>query len=536
MEGVYILTVTNASGCRDTASTRARVYAVPVANAGPGGSECDLNFNLHAVPSVGTGMWTLFGGAGTATFVPNVNSPTATVTVSAYGTYIFMWTETNGPCMNSSFVTVNFYQKPVANPGPAGSACNLTFALNAVPGLGTGIWTMTGGTGTAVFSPNANSPSATVQVSEYGTKHFTWTETNGTCTDDSTINVSFYQQPTAFAGNGGNNCGLSFNLRATPSVGTGTWTQDSGPGTSSFSPDASQANAVVTVTAYGTYVFRWTEVNGTCSSTSTVTVVFIQMEDADGGNGGDECDLTFTFNARAPVVGTGSWSKSSGPGNVTFNPDANQTNATVTVTQPGIYDFEWKVVNSQCTSSDIIRVTFHELPVVSAGQDVIICSGRSTQLNATGTGTFSWAPPGPLNNPNIRNPLATPAVTTVFTVTLRDAAGCANTDQVKVEVRPQPVANAGPDQMLEYTFETDLEGSVPGPNQTGEWTLLEGDGDFSDKTNPTTHVSNLGIDQNKFIWRLTNGVCPISSDTVNIVVHNLVIPTLITPNQDGKND
>ncbi|MDP4222847.1 MAG: gliding motility-associated C-terminal domain-containing protein [Bacteroidota bacterium] len=536
MAGVYTLTVTNAIGCRDTATTRVRVYAVPVSNAGPGGNECDLNFVLGAVPSVGTGLWSLFNGPGTATFTPNASSPTATVTVSAYGTYIFIWTETNGPCMNSSFVTVNFYQRPVANPGTGGSACNLTYALNAVPGLGTGIWTMTGGTGTVVFSPDANTPSATVQVSEYGAKQFTWTQTNGTCSDDSTITVSFYQQPVAFAGAGGTNCGLSYNLRATPSIGTGTWTLDSGPGTATFSPDANQPNATVTITAYGTYVFRWTEINGTCSSSSTVSVIFIEQPAADGGNGGNECDLNFTLNAVQPTSGTGTWTKASGPGNVTFSPDANQYNATVTVSQAGIYDFTWTVVNSQCSSSDIIRVTFNNLPSVNAGEDVIICRGRSAQLNATGTGTFLWSPAGPLNNPNIRNPLATPTTTTLFTVTLTDASGCRNSDQVNVEVRQQPVANAGPDQMLEYTFETDLQASALGSNQTGEWTLLEGDGDLSDKNSPTSHVSKLGLNTNKFIWRVTNNVCPVSSDTVNIVVHNLVIPTLITPNLDGKND
>ena len=31
-------------------------------------------------------------------------------------------------------------------------------------------------------------------------------------------------------------------------------------------------------------------------------------------------------------------------------------------------------------------------------------------------------------------------------------------------------------------------------------------------------------------------MCPVVFDTVKIVVHNLVVPTLITPNLDGRND
>ena len=35
---------------------------------------------------------------------------------------------------------------------------------------------------------------------------------------------------------------------------------------------------------------------------------------------------------------------------------------------------------------------------------------------------------------------------------------------------------------------------------------------------------------------MTNGTCPASTDSVKIIVNNLIIPTLITPNLDGKND
>jgi gliding motility-associated-like protein len=536
MAGKYILTVTNANGCRDTASTRAYVYVVPVANAGTGGTECDLSFVLNAVPSVGIGLWSIVTGPGTASFSPDANTAGATVTVSAYGTYTFRWTETNGPCSSDAVITVNFYQQPVANAGAGGNECDLDFVLSAVPSVGTGDWTLVTGPGTALFSPDAATPGAKVSVSAYGTYSFRWTETNGTCTSNATVTVNFYQQPVANAGTGGNNCGTQFNLNATPSVGTGTWTRVSGPGTANFSPNANSATAKVTITVYGTYTFRWTEVNGTCSSNASINVTFIQQPSANAGNGGDECDKTFALNAIL-TSGTGTWTLLTGPGTATFSPDANHPNATVTVSQFGAYDFQWTVVNSLCTSSDAIRVTFHDLPAVSAGADLAVCKGSSIQLNATGTGTFLWTPANLLNNPAIPNPVATPVKATVFTVTLTDQYQCKNSDQVNVEVRTKPVADAGPDQVLEYLFETTLDGSALSANQTGEWTILSGSGDFADINNPVSAVSNLALGINSFVWTVSNGVCqPPDADTVKITVHDLVIPTLITPNQDGKND
>lgn len=536
MAGVYLLTVINSTGCQDTASTRAYVYETPVANAGPDSIECGLTHVLNAIPSVGTGLWSVVTGPGPVVFTPNPSTPTATVTVSAYGTYTFRWTETNGPCISSDVVTVIFYRPPVANAGDGGDECDLDFELDAVPSIGTGTWTMVSGTGTATFTPSANSPESIVTVSEYGTKEFQWKEVNGLCSDSAIITVNFYQQPSADAGTGGNNCGNEYNLNATPSVGIGTWTRDSGPGSVTFLPNANDPLARARVTAFGTHVFRWTEVNGTCTSSSPVTVVFIQQPAADAGNGGDECDLDFVLNATPPGTGTGTWSKLNGPGNVTFTPNANQYNAVVTVTQFGSYDFQWEVENSLCSSSDIIRVTFHDLPAVEAGEDLLLCKGSSVQLTATGTGSFLWSPGGSLNNPHIYNPVATPDETTLFTVTLTDQWGCQNSDQITIEVREQPVANAGPDQELDFLFETELEASPLGENQTGEWTVLAGNGDFDDIHDPSSHVSDLSLELNSFIWTVTNGACPVSSDTVNIIVNDLIIPTLITPNLDGIND
>jgi hypothetical protein len=54
-----------------------------------------------------------------------------------------------------------------------------------------------------------------------------------------------------------------------------------------------------------------------------------------------------------------------------------------------------------------------------------ICQGSSSQMTATPTGgsgvyTFSWTPTTGLSNPNIYNPIASPAVTTTYTVNVND--------------------------------------------------------------------------------------------------------------------
>jgi gliding motility-associated-like protein len=72
--------------------------------------------------------------------------------------------------------------------------------------------------------------------------------------------------------------------------------------------------------------------------------------------------------------------------------------------------------------------------------------------------------------------------------------------------------------------------------ETGLWSLISGSGLFSDSSSTKTDVNNLSIGKNIFLWSVTNGVCPESHDTVMIMVRDLVIKTLITPNMDGKND
>jgi gliding motility-associated-like protein len=181
-------------------------------------------------------------------------------------------------------------------------------------------------------------------------------------------------------------------------------------------------------------------------------------------------------------------------------------------------------------------VTFHDLPPINAGSDTTICKGSSIQLYAQGAGSVSWIPVALVSNPDIINPIATPDTTTTFTVNLTDQFGCKNSDSIVVEVREKVTADAGPDQILGYIFTTTMDARLAYSYEKGIWSVISGTGEFIDSTYAKTTVNGLSSGENKFLWTVTNGFCPISHDTVLITVNGFVIPTLITPNMDGKND
>jgi gliding motility-associated-like protein len=78
----------------------------------------------------------------------------------------------------------------------------------------------------------------------------------------------------------------------------------------------------------------------------------------------------------------------------------------------------------------------------NAGQDVAInCSTPSTTLSASGGVSYSWSPATGLSATNIANPIASPEVTTTYTVTVTAENGCTASDSVVVSVTNFIVAN-----------------------------------------------------------------------------------------------
>lgn len=99
---------------------------------------------------------------------------------------------------------------------------------------------------------------------------------------------------------------------------------------------------------------------------------------------------------------------------------------------------------------DTVKVYVWQLPAVNAGGEKRICKGSSVQIGNPATAgtppyTYEWNPAAGLSDPNIAQPTATPASTTVYTVTVRDAHGCEIKDNVNVIILSGPIASAGQD-------------------------------------------------------------------------------------------
>jgi len=95
-----------------------------------------------------------------------------------------------------------------------------------------------------------------------------------------------------------------------------------------------------------------------------------------------------------------------------------------------------RLYNRALSAAQILLMYQDQMPPAFAGSDRMICAGESVTLAAAGGSSYAWSPSEGLSAPNIANPVASPAVTTTYTVIATDAYGCAGTDAVTLSVTP----------------------------------------------------------------------------------------------------
>jgi gliding motility-associated-like protein len=142
-----------------------------------------------------------------------------------------------------------------------------------------------------------------------------------------------------------------------------------------------------------------------------------------------------------------------GNGNYSWSPNYNISNTSVqnpvvTPIRDTIY-FVTYVDASGCTNRDSVRVRVVDTVTLNAAGDTTICrtDGVTLALNSNAL-RYQWTPATTLNNPTLKNPIATPNAS-ITTYQVRGFIGsCYEDDSIRVRTIPYPIARAGRDTLI----------------------------------------------------------------------------------------
>ena len=375
-----------------------QTVSIDFADAGANLSVCQGS----GVQLNGTGgatySWSPTTGLSNATIANPIASPTINTT------YTLTASNLSG-CSDTSIVKITVNPLPTANAGSDVFIC--PGASSFLSGSGTGssyLWSPSSGlNNNTILSPTA-SPNETT------TYTLTVNSSLG-CTASDQVVVNVYAAPSVNAGPSQNVCqGNSVQLNASGGL-TYSWSPTIGLNNSTIN------NPTANVLINTTYTVSITDLNG-CSGNDTVSIHILPPITVSAGNNVTICQNAATqLNASGGV--TYSWSPTIGLSNAAIaNPicfTAATTTYSVVVTN-----------NMGCTGSAQVVVTV--LPPVAAPSispsQPSICAGSSIQINASGSINYSWYPSTGLNTTTGSTVVASPTITTNYTLAGTDVNGC----------------------------------------------------------------------------------------------------------------
>jgi gliding motility-associated-like protein len=322
------------------------------------------------------------------------------------------------------------------------------------------------------------------------------------------------------------------NLSINPSVAascytaaaTYAWTFTGGSPGSSTNPNP----GAITYNTLGPFNISL-GVTNTCGTTTVSQPITVNdVTAAIAGPKQNKCGTSTTMAGNSPSSGTGQWSTISGP-NIPNIVTPSSPTTSITNLIPGTYIFEWLISNGPCSSAseDTVIISGGPTPAM-AGADQNLCSVTTTALQGNipfvGSGVWTFVS-GP-NTPTIVTPSSpTSSITGLipgvytFRWTISFSSCTPDSDDVQITISTPPVtALAGNDQTICSTTAT-MQGNDPGTG-TGQWALVIGPNipNIVTPSSPTTSITGLIPGTYSFQWKISNGACTDSRDTVQINV------------------
>ncbi len=236
-------------------------------------------------------------------------------------------------------------------------------------------------------------------------------DVNG-CADTSTYSVTVNIPPVLTISNDTIICRGDSALINVSGANSFLWT----PATGLSSTNTS--NAYAKPNASTSYLIIGTDING-CIDTADVSIN-LDIPPVDAGLNDSICP-----GETASLLASG---------NTNYLWSTNATTPAINVTPAISTTYTVSTFNGQCGNYDSVLVFVGSYPAANAGLDVTIIQGSSIGLNATGGAAYQWSPPTALTCTNCASPIASPTITTVYTVTVTNPGGCTDVDSMIVIV------------------------------------------------------------------------------------------------------
>ncbi|MBK9283601.1 MAG: gliding motility-associated C-terminal domain-containing protein [Sphingobacteriaceae bacterium] len=553
------------------------VTQAPIVNAGIDQTICSNNATVqlggNVIGPTNQGVWQVVA-PGSGTFVPNINVMNPLYNCSNSDTTLnnlkFVLTSTNNAgClpendtvvvyMNHAPLVFSSLTKPIIK---CSNSPNV-FLNGTIAGTvtSTGQWTTTG---TGFFNPNnlslITSYVPTPADIATGTVQLKLTTTNNQqCLPvaDSVV-VLFSAPPVVNVGIDLNSCKnnpvftLSANITGTI-TNTGEWYGGSG----TYSPSNTDLNPTYTASpaeiSAGFVVLSFsTTNNGLCLGVSDQLRIDFRDDPIPNFSANIVClnDLT-TFTDLSintePFATINSWIWKYGDGAST-----NSLNPSYTYTAPGVYTVQLIVGNSYgCLDSITKPVTIYALPDASMSI-TRNCAGSEQEITFTDLSTI--LPPATIPDPggyywdfggfgfsNAKDTSIVFPSQGIYNIThiVTSGNGCKTTITRSLNITPKPLAQFFYDINLLPSLQTDVT-FIDSSRAAVTWNWDFGNGSTSTLQNPNTFYTANG-DYTVTLTVTDQFGCPSVKQKI-IRISNIVedvaelIPNLITPNGDGKND
>lgn len=204
-------------------------------------------------------------------------------------------------------------------------------------------------------------------------------------------------------------------------------------------------NSSVILTASGATSYTWstTQLTNTIAVTPSVTTIYtVTGSDAFGCLSSKTKTITTVALPSVTITGatticpsTGIFLTASGANTYVWNTGSTATSILVAPSSSFVYTVTGKTTATGCVKTQTALVTV-SIPTVVITGSTSVCKGVSINLTAGGASTYTWSTGTQSTNINV-----TPTVSTIYTVSAKDAFGCNGTDTHTITVLQTPTVS-----------------------------------------------------------------------------------------------